>query len=61
MGSNNTVTICNLPAKQMLKLTGRKVLGTDINAPDAPPEIRMFLEDGDYTVDKLVSCSGKPM
>lgn len=59
VGSNNTVTICNLPAKQMLKLTGRKVLGTDINAPDAPPEIRMFLEDGDYTVDKLVSCSGK--
>lgn len=59
VGGDKTVAICNRPAKQMLNLHGRKVVGMDVTAPGTPPEIGQLLGDGAYTVDKVLPLKGK--
>ena len=57
---DKTVATCNRPAKQMLDLHGKKLVGMDIGAAACPPELKQMLGNGEYTVDKVLPLKGKP-
>ena len=59
--SDKTVTICNRPAKQILDLHGKKLVGMNIGAASSPPELKQLLGNGEYTVDKVLPLKGKTL
>ena len=58
---DKTVAICNRPAKQMLNLHGKKLVGMDVSAASSPPELKQMLGNGEYTVDKVLPLKGKTL
>ncbi|MCB6541168.1 sigma 54-interacting transcriptional regulator [Desulfovibrio desulfuricans] len=58
---DKTIAICNRPAKQMLDLHGKKLVGMNIDAPSTPPELKQMLGNGEYTVDKVLPLKGKTL
>ena len=58
---DKTVATCNRPAKQMLDLHGKKLVGMDIGAAACPPELKQMLGNGEYTVDKVLPLKGKTL
>lgn len=58
---DKTVAICNRPAKQMLDLHGKKVVGINIGSASAPAELKQMLGNGEYTVDNMLPLKGKTL
>lgn len=59
VSKSKTVEICNRPAKAMLDLHGKKVVGMELGSPGASPELSQMLGNGDYTVDSMITLKGK--
>lgn len=59
VNKNRVVEICNRPAKTMLDLRGKKVVGMDLSAAGSYPELNQLLDNGDYAVDSIVTLKGK--
>lgn len=59
VNKDKTVEICNRPAKAMLDLHGKKVVGMPLDEPDASPELSQLLGNGDYAVDSMITLNGK--
>lgn len=61
VNSDKTVAICNRPAKQILDLHGKKLVGMNLDAASSPPELKQMLGSGEYTVDKVLPLKGKTL
>ncbi len=56
---HNLITICNLPAKRMLKLRGMHLLGANITHHTMPTSLRELYGDGSFTMNSLMKVEDK--